>query len=305
MKPLLYSLACLCLSSICVAAEPNHGCKPPEIRDGVADLIKYDHEEFVAIKFLNRIQSGVSPTKTKYQPVITDAGIDAAKTYLLEKRFEYHRDDEFQQRKSSDRLNEMLKSGSEPFKSVAAVTHIRIDIYTHLIDTYDFDKSAFPFRPGNRGFSAHVSLYETGQPFQFEAIPLDHLLIEPELAEKWKNDRGTLTAICRIGSGFAPRKGFPALRVTCDKIEFRTREGELLKEVAVPPATRDIDKDFTMEEMTNIDDLITDDPAVDNSRSKDGNKKRPNRILVIVGVLLAIVGTGWGVIKIRSRSGGK
>ncbi len=298
-------LACiltLIFSISCNADESAETWSPPKVQDGVADLIEYDHEEFAAIRFLNRIQTGASPTKTKYQPVITDRGIEVAKEYVLKKRFEYHRDDEFQQRRSIEKLNEMLKSGSEPFRSVAGVSHIKVDMIGHLIDTYDFDKAAFPFRPGNRGFSAHVSLYEKGQPFQFEVIPLDHLPIEPELAEEWKKDRGTLTAICRIGNGFAPRNGFPALRVICEKIEFRSREGELIKEVIMPTSKRDIDKDFTTEEMTNIDALMADIEATETASEKNEDTKanKSNKITVILFVLLVLAGAGWGILKLKS-----
>lgn len=298
-------LACiltLIFSISCDADESAETWSPPKIQDGVADLLEYDHEEFTAIRFLNRIQTGASPTKTKYQPVITDRGIEAAKEYLLKKRFEYRRDDEFQQRRSIEKLNEMLKSGSEPFRSVAGVTHVKVDMIDHLIDTYDFDKTAFPFRPGNRGFSAHVSLYEKGQSLQFEVIPLNYLPIEPELAEKWKKDRGTLTAICRIGNGFAPRNGFPALRVICERIEFRTRDGELIKEVALPSSKRDIDKDYTIEEMTNIDALMADIEATETASEKNEDTKsnKSNNITVILVFLFALVVAGWGILKVKS-----
>lgn len=302
MKPLAIILTSLLVSIACKADDKSQTWNPPNIVNGVADLSKYEHEEFVAIRFLHRIQSGATPTKTKYQPVITDKGIEAAKTYLLKNRFEYHRDDEFQQKKSTDQLNEMLKNDSDPFRSVAGATHIRVDMIDHLIDTYDFDKSAFPFRPGNRGFSAHVSLYEKGTPLHFEVIPLDHLTIEPELAEKWKTNRGTLTAICRIGAGFAPRNGFPALRVICEKFEFRTREGELIKEVAVPASKRDINKDFTVEEMTNINALMAEMEVTQNpsEKTQKHEPKKSNTLTVILLVFLALLGAVFGFVKIKS-----
>jgi|GEM_PF-6922401 len=302
MKHLAYILTSLLISIACNAEESTQTWNPPSIENGVADLTKYDHEEFVAIRFLHRIQAGATPTKTKYQPVITDKGIEVAKTYLLKKRYEYHRDDEFQQKKSTDQLNEMIKNESEPFRAVASATQIKVDMIDHLIDTYDFDKSAFPFRPGSRGFSAHVSLYEKDNPLLFEPIPLDHLAIEPELAEKWKTNRGALTAICRIGTGFAPRNGFPALRVICEKFEFRTREGELIKEIIVPVSQRDINKDFTVEEMTNIDALMAD-MEVTKTKSQKNQKtesKKSNKFIIILFVLLALVGAAFGFLKFKS-----
>jgi hypothetical protein len=302
MKPLAIILTSLLISIACKAEESSQKWNPPNIENGVADLTKYDHEEFVAIRFLHKIQSGATPTKTKYQPVITDKGIEVAKTYLLKKHFEYHRDDEFQQRKSADQLNEMIKNESEPFRAVAGATHIKVDMIDHLIDTYDFDKSAFPFRPGSRGFSAHVSLYEKGNPLHFEPIPLDHLAIEPELAEKWKTNRGTLSAVCRIGTGFAPRNGFPALRVICEKFEFRSREGELIKEVIVPVSQRDINKDFTVEEMTNIDALMADMEVTKNPSEKTQKPeiKKSNKLTIILLVLLALAGAVFGFLKFKA-----
>ena len=143
---------------------------------------------------------------------------------------------------------------------------------------------------------------EKGNPLHFEPIPLDHLAIEPELAEKWKTNRGTLTAICRIGTGFAPRNGFPALRVICEKFEFRTREGELIKEVTVPVSQRDIDKDFTVEEMTNIDALMAD-MEVTKTPSEKAPKhetKKSNTLTGILFVFLALAGAVFGFLRIRS-----
>jgi hypothetical protein len=300
MKPILHTIACLSLSSLCHAEEPEPKWVLPEIRDGVANLIEYDQNEFVAMKFLCRIQSGMKPTETNYMPILTDEGIDNARFYLLKKRFNFPRNDEFKQKRANEKLDAILKSGSDPFRTIDAVTHIRIDLTEYVVKNYDFAKSTYPFRPDPRGFTAQVSLYDESQPFEIEVIRLDQLPIEPELAEQWKTGNGRLTGLFRLGKGFSARKHFPSMRAVCEKIEFRTRDGELMKEVTAPPALRDINKDYTMEETMNIDYLKEDEPEEQIAKSEKSSRLPTMGILTIL-----LIGGGFIAVKIRSSKAAK
>jgi hypothetical protein len=268
----------------------------PEITDGVADLTNYDQNEFIALKFLSRIQSGMKPTKTDYLPIITEEGIQNARLYLLKKRFDFPGNDEFKQRRANEKLDAILKSGGEPFRTIDAVTHIRIDLTRYVIKNYDFEKSAYPFRPEPRGFAADLSLYDESQPFGIDVIRIDYLPIDAELAESWKKTNGRLTGLFRLGKGFSGRKGFPAQRAVCEKLEFRTREGELLAEIPGLPVLRNPDKDLTIEEMTNADHLKGDVP--EGQPADNGGSSSIPAIMITV---VALIGGGWIIRRYRSN----
>lgn len=265
----------------------------PEIKDGIANLIEYDANEFVAMRLLSRIQSGAKPTPTNGLPVITDEGIRNARLYLLKKRFDFPSNDEFAQKRSNEKLDAILKSGGDPFKTIDAVSHISIDLTRYVIKEYDFEKLAYPFRPEPRGFAADISLYDESQPFGIEVIRIDHLPIESGLAEQWKSGKGRLTGLFRLGKGFTRRNGFPAQRAVCEKLEFRTRDGELLKEIPGLPVLRDSDKDLTIEEMMNADHLKGDEPE-----EQESDSGKSSRFLMVVITALAVLSGGW-IIKRR------
>ena len=81
----------------------------------------------------------------------------------------------------------------------------------------------------------------------------------------------------------------------CEKIEFRTRNGELLKEIEVPPLRRDIDKDQTIEETVDSGYFDLDEPT----KEAASKKKSGGGPTVVITVLL-LAGIGWVVMKIRS-----
>ena len=94
----------------------------------------------------------------------------------------------------------MLKNNEEPFPTIDAITHVRVNLTEHIIKDYDFDKKAFPFRPEPRGgLTLHVSLYDSNQALSFEGIRLNFLPIEPDLAEQWKTDGGIVTGLAPGG----------------------------------------------------------------------------------------------------------
>ena len=296
MKTLLHALGCIFIPSLCLADEPPPNWAPPEVHDGVANLIGYNDKEFAAVRLLCRIRSGVAPTKTKYMPVITDQGVEAARLYLLNERFGFSSSDEFKRRRLIQQLDTMLKNNDEPFRTIDGVTHVKVDLTEHVINSYDFDKGGYPFRPEFRGgLTTHTSLYDESRGLGFESIKLNLLPIEPDLAERWKKEGGTVTGLARVGKGFTLRQKIPAVRSECEKIEFRTRDGELLKEITLPVSGRDLDKDETIEDITDPKNF-----AVDGAEEKSASDSKSKGGATTLVTVLLLLGIGWWAMKFRS-----